>query len=307
MKKIITLLFLVLTVSILTHSKLSLYYAFTGLTLWFEKMIPTLLPFMILSGIVIRLKLSEGFTVFIYPFIRPLFRVSKNVCYAMLIGFLCGFPMGAKTIRDLYDRNLLTRREAEYLLAFCNNIGPVYFCGFVLPLLERSLVMPYVFGMYGLPLLYGLFLRYTFFREISVQDGMVIQSSNLPWNLLQLLLVMDETIASSIQSILSLGGYMILFNLFNLLPHILLGSPPGILAPLFEITGGLVLLKDTLPLYAFLLLPFGGLSCIAQTYSCIKGTDLSIADYTLHKLLLVGITAIYYLGWFLLDSNSFMR
>lgn len=328
MKRLITFCFLVLTASILSHSEISLYYAFTGLTLWFDKMIPTLLPFMILSGIMIRLKLSEGFTVFVYPVVKPVFRVSKNVCYAMIIGFLCGFPMGAKTIRDLYARQLIVKWEADYLLAFCNNIGPVYFCGFVLPLLQRRLIAPYLLGMYGLPLLYGLVLRYTKYRKQqdaqrdytpasavfvtdngSILDGagkVQCAENDTKW-LLQLLIAADESIYSSLQSILTLGGYMILFNLLNLVPHIILGSTPYILAPLFEITGGLKLLKNTMPLYALLLLPFGGLSCLAQTYSCIKGTDLSIADYTVHKLILAGITGLYYLCWYMLSSSSFMR
>ena len=114
-------LFFLMTYCILTHSDLSLSYAFMGLELWFNKMIPTLLPFMILSGIMVRMKLTDGFTVFVYPIVRPLFRVSRNVCYAMIMGFLCGFPMGAKTVHDLYGHGLITKREAEYLLAFCRN------------------------------------------------------------------------------------------------------------------------------------------------------------------------------------------
>ena len=120
-----TLLFLLFTVCILTHSELSLSYAAMGLKLWLDKMIPSLLPFMILSGIVIRLGLTENIASFVYPLIRPLYRVRKNVCYCMMLGFLCGFPMGARVVADLYSRGQLTREEGEYLLCFCNNIGPV--------------------------------------------------------------------------------------------------------------------------------------------------------------------------------------
>ena len=98
MKLIGTLIFLLFTACILTHSELSLGYAAMGLTLWLEKMIPSLLPFMILSGIVIRLRLTETIASFIYPVIRPIFRVRKNVCYCMMLGFLCGFPMGARVV-----------------------------------------------------------------------------------------------------------------------------------------------------------------------------------------------------------------
>lgn len=313
---------------ILTHSGLSLYYAFMGLELWYEKMIPTLLPFMILSGIMIRLGLTEGFVSFLYPVLKPVYQVSRNVCYAIFMGFLCGFPMGAKTVSDLYARQMITKREAEFLLAFCNNIGPVYFVSFVLPLLNRKQLAPYLIGMYGLPLLYGLLLRHTAYRDISAHPpALALRETNTehlggkeaytehPGSKeaypdgrgIRFLNIVDDAILSSVQSILSLGGYMILFNLLNLIPHILLGRQPVLLAPLLEISGGLQLLQEKAPLYTLLLLPFGGLSCIAQTNSCLKNTDLSMGKYLFHKILLTLLTALYYLGWFLFFPDSFLR
>lgn len=321
MKIFYTLLFLIITCCILTHSGLSLAYAAIGLDLWFNKMVPSLFPFMILSGIMIRMNLTKTFTKILYPVINPLFHVSENGSYAMMIGFLCGFPMGAKTVADLLKRNMISDREAEFLLAFCNNIGPVYFCSYVLPLLNRQLLIPYLLGMYGIPLLYGLVLRYTRYRDLNLSDikhSTTLQASSFcgsadisvvasPVQKKDLLNEVDDAITSSIQSILCLGGYMIFFNLLNLVPHIILGSTPVYLAPLFEITGGLKLNDGQIPLYGLLLLPFGGLSCIAQTNSCIKGTNLSISEYTIHKIILTMLTGLYYLGWFLLFPDSFLR
>ena len=143
----------------------SLSFSLTGLQLWFNRMVPTLLPFMILSGIMIRLNLTEHVVKMISPLLSPLLKVSLNGIYAVVIGFLCGFPMGAKVIADLYSCHKLNKKEASFLLAFCNNIGPVYFISFVLPTLQLKLVLPYVFGMYGLPFCYGVILRYTLYRH----------------------------------------------------------------------------------------------------------------------------------------------
>jgi len=313
---LLTLFFLALCISILTHPQTSLTYAALGLELWFQKMIPSLLPFMILSGVMVRMRLTEKVVFIAYPVIKPLYHVRRNVCYAMLMGFLCGFPMGARVVDDLYGRNMITRREAEYLLAFCNNIGPVYFCTFALPLLKRELVFPYLIGMYGIPLLYGMVLRYTLFRDLTPSQTQLPKAGSLvscdrdkatPSLGERLLDEINDSIHASVQSMLLLGGYMILFNILNLLPEILLGRPLPLLSPLLEITGGLGLLQTSLPLYSLLALSFGGLSCIAQTYSCINNSDLSIGNYVLHKIILTGLNGLFYLCWFLLLPASFLQ
>lgn len=313
--------FFLLTFLILTNSSTSLYYALNGLNLWFTKMIPALFPFMILSGIMVRLHLTEQFAALLHPLLHPLLKVQKNVTYAVIMGFLCGFPMGAKVTCDLLEREMITQREAQFLLAFCNNIGPVYFCSFVLPLLHRRLVWPYLLGMYALPFVYGVVLRYTLFGDLSDESRPVrrhvgkrdlILCEERSQRSLSLLEQIDDAITSSIQSILMLGGYMILFNLLNLIPHALcqgslfLSGLPSVLAPVLEITGGLGMLGDSRPLLALILLPFGGLSCIAQTYSMIKNTSLTIRPYVMHKLVLTGFTALFYCGWYVLAPAAFL-
>lgn len=322
--KLFSVLSVVLVFCILTNSRLSLSYAAAGLELWLQKMVPTLLPFSILSGVMVRMRLTEKVAMLVYPLLHPFFRVRKNVCYAMLMGFLCGFPMGARVVGELYGEGLITIREAEYLLAFCNNIGPVYFCGFVLPLLGRQLLLPYLFGMYGIPLLYGLLLRYTAFRDIGEQPACQQLAGKQPGKrqpahkksgsgqlvcceqeaegfqeAFSFLEALDDSIAEAGRGILMLGGYMVLFNLLNLLPHLLLGRSSVLFAPLLEISGGLNGLQQSFPLYSLLAVSFGGLSCIAQTYSCIRETGLSIAVYIRRKLLQTLLTGGFYGCWFL--------
>lgn len=306
------LIFLILlSACILGNAPLSMHYAGIGLELWFRSMIPALLPFMILSGIMIRMGLTEKAAMLVYPFLRPFYRVRKNVVYAILLGFLCGFPMGARVTADLYSRKLLSKREAEYLLAFCNNIGPVYFCSFALPMLKRELVLPYLTGMYGIPLLYGLVLRYTVYRDLQTEGKekpkQACGRAGGSQNPARLLSAVDESVKASLQSIVTLGGYMVLFNLLNLLPHCFLGRASKLLAPLLEITGGLSMLGNGLPLYSLLALSFGGLSCTAQTYSCISDTELSLAGYLLHKVVLTLLNGIFYLCWFLVFPSVFLR
>ena len=43
-------------------------------------------------------------------------------------------------------------------------------------------------------------------------------------------------------------------------------------------------LPRSMAFWGYVLLPFGGLSCIAQTYSMIRETDLSLGNYVAHKV-----------------------
>ena len=306
MKKIMGVFFFVfLTFCMLTNSSLSLAYAALGLRLWYEKMVPVLFPFMVLSGTLIRMGLVESLIRPIRPFFGKLFRISDPAVYTILMGFLCGFPMGARTTAEFRNRQELSVAEGQFLLAFCNNFGPVYFLGFVLPLLHRTLKLPYLMGMYGIPVIYGLFLRYTVYRTRLQDTSMVSQP--VPKSSVRVSLpdALDDAVNAAGLSILQLGGYMIFFNLLNLLPGLILRQS-HLLAPLLEITGGLQMLADRYPLYTLLLLSFGGLSCIVQTAGCIRNTGLSLKKYIIHKLVLTLLTAFYYLGWRLLSPDTFL-
>lgn len=317
----LTLTFLLLTGLLLAFPKESLAFSLTGLQLWFNRMVPTLLPFMILSGIMIRLNLTEHVVKAVSPFLMPLFQISLNGLYAIVIGFLCGFPMGAKVVADLYEGRRISQKEASFLLAFCNNIGPVYFISFVLPTLGLGLVVPYVFGMYGLPLCYGIFLRHTVYKDCISLPSRPAPVPRLKTVLsaaegaapISLLDTLDDSILSGLYSIAKLGGYMVLFNLLNLVPRAFLpvisfsGIDSGAIINCFlEITSGISRMGSHAPLIVLLLLPFGGFSCIAQTYSMIKDTDLSLKNYVFHKLVLSGMTLLYYFLWQLFFPSSFL-
>lgn len=306
---IYTIFAFLLTAIILSFPSDCLSFSLNGLNLWFERMIPTLFPFMVLSGIIIRMNLTGSFVKLLNPILGKLFKLNAECIYGIVIGFLCGFPMGAHVAAQLYEQKRITKSEASLLLSFCNNIGPVYFLSFVLPTLKLNGAAPYLFAMYGLPFLYGLLLRYAVYQKDIPLSGRSQPVYNAP---LPLLKALDESVFSSLFSIAKLGGYMIFFNLLFILPSLAVRILPidttvwtiltGGSGCLLEITGGIGLLGNKAPLWVLCVLPFGGLSCIAQTYSMIKDTDLSITEYVMHKMILTAITVFYYL---LLTGISF--
>lgn len=313
---LLTALSLYLIVLLLRYPTLSLEYASTGLNLWLKKMIPTLLPFMILSGIMIRLDLTESFVRLLHPLLHRLYGTSKNGSYTIIMGFLCGFPMGARIVGELYESGRLSHEESAHLLYFCNNIGPIYFLSYVVPVLAvKKPLIPFLI-MYGIPLFYGLALCRIapFFHtraSCSADSGAFItdstynteKNSNRTATAQQkahhtpLLAAVDASVLSGLIGIAKLGGYMVFFNLLNIIfvpfQHVstdLLNVYQCIL----EITSGIDHAGHSLYYPILILLPFGGFSCIAQTYSMISRTDLSVRPYIFHKVIQTALTASCY-------------
>lgn len=296
LKNMTLLFFAVMTVCMLFYSSQASKLALEGLNLWFTKMIPALLPFMILSGVLIGTGLSDSFAALFSPVLKRLFQLSDSSLYCIMIGFLCGFPMGARVCAQSMERGKISRQEATLLLAFCNNIGPIYFTGYVLGLFPVKNTGIVLFGMYGIPFLYGLFLRYTLYRSIPAVYGPKCRPAE-QLTIKMLLAQLHESILSGLDAITVLGGYMIFCNLLNLLPQLVFRNDPhliSLIGPLFEITGGLSRLAGADKVWAYTILPFGGLSCIAQTYSCIRNTNLSLAEYVFHKIIQTMLTAAFY-------------
>lgn len=309
-----TVLGIYLIVLLLRFPTLSLQYAAAGLNLWFQKMIPTLLPFMILSGILIRMNLTERIVRLIHPFLRFFFHTSANGSYTLVMGFLCGFPMGARIVGELYGTGKLAKWEAERLLAFCNNIGPIYFLSFAMPTIGiKKGYLPFLI-MYGLPLLYGFVLMHilprirgkrqvkmtTMVNDYPANSMLQTESESLKASPLSFFAAADEAILSGLLGIAKLGGYMVFFNLLNILFVPFSQLPTGLLGLyncILEITGGINRCSQLYPYTVLILLPFGGFSCIGQTYSMISHTDLSIRPYLIHKIVQTALTALCYVFW----------
>ena len=96
-----------------------------ALKLCAASVIPALFPFLVVTGLLISL----GFGALVSPTLAPLmslYRLPGSAGSAVLLGLLGGYPVGARTAADLYRLGLLTKKEAERLLTFCNNANPAF-------------------------------------------------------------------------------------------------------------------------------------------------------------------------------------
>ncbi|MGM9642215.1 MAG: nucleoside recognition domain-containing protein [Eubacteriales bacterium] len=91
-----------------------------GLSVCAGTLIPSLFPFMVISELLVRSGVGEhAARVFGKP-MSKLFGVSGAGAAAVILGILCGFPVGAKTASALRKAGELEKDEAARLMTFCN-------------------------------------------------------------------------------------------------------------------------------------------------------------------------------------------
>lgn len=102
-----------------------------GLQLCYNVIIPSLFPFFVLSSLVVELGLAGYVGRLLERIMQPLFGVPGACASAVALGFIGGYPVGARTAISLYEKGMCSKTEAERLLAFCNNSGPAFVLGVV--------------------------------------------------------------------------------------------------------------------------------------------------------------------------------
>ena len=300
-----TLAYLLLIIIILSRPESTFQYAYEGLYQWAAKMVPTLFPFMMISSIMVYSGADLELGRMLSHVLRKLYRYSSYGLYALFMGFFCGFPMGAKVVSDLYEKEKISRSEADTLLSFCNNIGPAYFMGIIIPILHEcgyQNTLPFVFGMYGIPAVYGIVMGRLHAAEIpdTPSAGVRPHTSGTPQ--ISLAASLKRSCMDNTQSLILLGGYITFTNAFRIFLDLmpLSVNSKNLLSSFLEIIGGVqadyttTLLPDQKVFWIMTALCFGGISCIMQTSSFLERSGLSISHYLKHKVMTTLISAVYY-------------
>lgn len=132
-----------------------------GLLLWFNTVLPTLFPFILICNLMITTRAIDLLVCITRPLLCRAFRVSPYGSFAVLTGFLCGYPMGAKVTADLYRQGNITKTEASYLLSFCNNTSPMFILSFLVMqnLKNDSLKLPTLIILFLAPVIISFACR----------------------------------------------------------------------------------------------------------------------------------------------------
>ncbi len=263
-----------------------------GLLLWFQIIFPTLFPFLVVTSLLLS---SGGLNLITRLFgglFRRIFRVTQNGAFAVLAGFLCGYPMGAKVTADLLRAEKISDREARYLLSFCNNTSPVFIINFIVwkTFGNERLMLPTLLILIGSPVLMSFIFRRIYLkgRHPFPEPSAALKEKKTRFDFS----VLDSCMMNSFEAIVKVGGYIILFSVLLSLLEELSGQNSILMAaaPALEVTNGILLLSSSVSdpglRYAAVLglTSFGGLCSAAQTQCMLEGTGLSVIPYIIQKL-----------------------
>ena len=177
---------------------------YNGLLLYCVSILPTMLPFFFLSGLLtgtgIAGKLGRN------KMMGVLFHAPGEGLYVMAMAMLSGYPVGAKLTAELYDGGAIDQAGAAKLVAITSATGPLFMLGTV----GTNILHDYTAGWcilgahYAATVLNGLLYRG---RKKAAGQGYApmrpVDSNKLLW----------EAAYNTVISLLVAGVFVVMFNM----------------------------------------------------------------------------------------------
>ena len=283
-----------------------------GMALCANVIVPTLLPFFVLSDILCSMGLP-GYLgrLFDGAFCR-LFGVGGAGAAAFILGLTGGYPLGAKSVGELYRSGEISQTEARHLALFCNNSGPAFIIGMAgIGICHSAGIGVLFYIAHGLAALaVGILLcRKTEHHSSPKQAICTLELSE----------AISAAMTRAVKSTAMICGFIIFFSMLSgifrtsgLLGELVLllcsrtplsvTQARAMLLGLMELGGGISAMGSlgaepiNLAICSFLL-GWGGLSVHFQTASVLSGYGLKsrgmVAAKLLHGILAGGITYLF--------------
>ncbi len=277
-------------------------YAKSAMELCYHMIIPTLFPFFICSGLLIYSGFCDTLSKLFAPVMPQLFNINPNGSAAFIIGIISGYPQGAVTVCQLYEGRYISKTEAERLLSFCNNSGPLFILSAVgIGLYADIWVGVTLYAVHiAAAVLVGMVFR--FYKKNDYRAPIADVTVNKNGAVSAFGTVLD----SSVKNILNVCGSVVFFSVIARLVLDASGTQ-GILRNMVygicEFSSGVTEVSkldisffEKIIISSFIL-GFAGISVHIQTLGFVSKYELSMMPFVMGKILHGGISAL--LMWLL--------
>jgi sporulation integral membrane protein YlbJ len=321
-----------MAISLIAFPQESVDASIRGLDMWWEIVFPSLLPFLIISEMLIGFGVVKFIGVLLEPIMRPLFKVPGVGGFVLAMGMASGYPSGAKLTARLRQEGQLTRVEAERLVTFTNCSNPLFIFGAVSIGFFGNAKLGFLLALahYLGNITVGLIMRF-YGKEDEENTTNKEQKFSIVTALRELHRtrlkekrplgkLLGDAVTSSVQTLLMIGGFIILFSVVNkILFHLQITAFLGqfvefilvtlhlpdllsipFISGLFEITLGSQLTSQVQEatvlqqaIITSFILAFNGFSVQAQVASITSQTDIAFKPYFISRIMHGFLAAIY--------------
>lgn len=295
-RNIIFILSLLSMFAMIANPEETAYAAKEALILCAGTLIPSIFPFMVAASLFINYSGGINYRL-LSPFFNFLFGTSSHALCALIPGMLCGYPVGASCVCELYKNGSISKSEAESLIAYSNNSGPLFIIGAIGT------------GMLNSPEC-GLML-YIIHISVALMCGAILkpftksERNIIKLNVNKIKKSFTDCIADATLTILKICGFVVVFAVINALLSPFIAFLPKhfsyIVYAFLELTNASSIITESISNSKTILillsgaLGWSGMSVHMQVKSIISGTDLSMKKYYLTRFLscIISMTISY--------------
>lgn len=248
-----------------------------GLLLWYQTLIPSLLPFILVTNAMSETNVYHS----IVTYFKGIHTGKIYELIAILLGNLCGYPIGGKILNDFVKNQCISTKQANKLLPLASQASPMFLLGYVYNnILKKEIGLVIFLTSIYIPVIIYYILICCFSSKNTYQTNCIaIQKINI-----------KDTFLHAVEIMVMIGLYVIIFSILlaTFLPFF--HSPQlKIVLSFFEITTGLALLNSlnlTEPFCTAIicsLCSFGGLCSAFQVKGVLEYPNTDIKKYLLNK------------------------
>lgn len=218
---------MIIVISFILYPAEVFHSSLRGLSIWWEVVFPSTLPFFVMSELLMGFGIAHFFGILLEPIMRPLFRVPGAGSFVLTMGFASGYPMAAKLTMGLRERGLISKEEGERLVAFTTTSDPLFIFGAVAVGFFQRPELGFYLALihYGTAILVGLMMRFyppkenpappssdrkepLFIRAFTAMTRARKEDGRTFGRLL------SDAVSSSIQTLLLIGGLIMISSVF---------------------------------------------------------------------------------------------
>lgn len=296
-KNILSVFIIFIIILLIIDPKQNINACLDGLSLWATSVLPTLLPFFFLTGLLASLGFLQKVGKWLAPITTRLFKTNGVSGYVYILSIISGYPVGAKTTADLYDNGTISKGQAIKITTFTSTSGPLFIVGTVGANMYGNSKLGYLILISHI---LGAFLNGLLYRNMFTNTYQKTIIFNHKSHL-------EDTMYNSIKSVLIVGGYVAIFYMIismlnnfhilypfakflSLITPLSLTESRAIISGVIEVTRGCVDLSQLnigpIKLLAFStgLISFGGISIFLQALTFLKRFDIDTKFYFLTKI-----------------------